>query len=122
MTDNSGETKHSFDSLEEKLSKVMPTEYQRGYTDGWMAGAETQVPVEEAQPKKEIEKPEPLLQFFTYAHLSTGLQAFSKPFHDLAHELVKILPRNPERTVMLRKLLEAKDCSVRAFIYKEPKP
>jgi hypothetical protein len=29
------------------------------------------------------------------------------------------LPRNPERTTALRKLLEAKDCAVRASIYKD---
>jgi hypothetical protein len=47
------------------------------------------------------------------------LQEVSKPFHTLAHGLVDILPSNPERTVALRKLLEAKDCAVRALIYKE---
>jgi hypothetical protein len=29
------------------------------------------------------------------------------------------LPANPERTVALRKLLEAKDCAVRAVLYVE---
>lgn len=74
---------------------------------------------------------EPLLQFFTYAHLPAHLQLISKPFCDLAHAIVKGdnvpesgtvtigsgLPRNPERTVALRKLLEAKDCAVRAALY-----
>lgn len=64
-----------------------------------------------------------LLQFFEYAHLPAYLQMISKPFHDLAHALVKgdnvpesgtvtiggPLPANPERTVALRKLLEAKE-------------
>lgn len=58
-----------------------------------------------------------LLQFFKYAHLPERLQLVSSPFCDLAEELVRILPRNPERTVALRKLLEAKDCAVRALIY-----
>ena len=35
-----------------------------------------------------------------------------------AEELCATLPSNPERTVALRKLLEAKDCAVRALIYK----
>lgn len=61
-----------------------------------------------------------LLQFFGYAHLPEHLQAVSKPFHDLANQIVETLPANPERTVALRKLLEAKDCAVRALIYKEP--
>lgn len=61
-----------------------------------------------------------LLQFFDYAHLPEHLQAVSKPFHDLANQIVETLPANPERTMALRKLLEAKDCAVRALIYKEP--
>lgn len=60
-----------------------------------------------------------LLQFFAYAHLPEHLQAVSKPFGDLAEKLVAELPRNPERTVALRKLLEAKDCAVRAQLFKE---
>jgi hypothetical protein len=60
---------------------------------------------------------EPMLQFFRYEHLREDLQATSKPFGDLARWIVDILPRNPERTVALRKLLEAKDCAVRAVIY-----
>jgi len=62
---------------------------------------------------------EPILQFFAYAHLPLHLQAYSKPFSDLADSLVATLPRNPERTTALRKLLEAKDCAVRAQLYKE---
>lgn len=62
-----------------------------------------------------------LEQFFGYAHLPPQLAAVSKPFADLAQQqIVDTLPRNPERTVALRKLLEAKDCAVRAFIGKEP--
>lgn len=57
-------------------------------------------------------------QFFVYAHLPPHLQAISKPFGDLATHIVATLPSNPERTVALRKLLEAKDCAVRALIYK----
>lgn len=59
-------------------------------------------------------EPEFLMQFFAYEHLPPHLQAASKPFADLAAMLVETLPRNPERTVALRKLLEAKDCAVRA--------
>lgn len=61
---------------------------------------------------------DPLLQFFEYAHLPPHLQNVSKPFGDLAHWIVATLPRNPERTVALRKLLEAKDCAVRAVLFK----
>lgn len=62
---------------------------------------------------------EPILQFFSYAHLPPMLQAVSQPFSDLAHDLATILPRNPERSVALRKLLEAKDAAVRARLFKE---
>lgn len=60
---------------------------------------------------------EPLLQFFKYEHLPSVLMSVSKPFAELAHHTVATLPRNPERTVALRKLLEAKDCAVRAMIW-----
>lgn len=60
-----------------------------------------------------------LLQFFAYDHLPEHLQAVSKPFGDLARQIVETLPRNPERMVALRKLLEAKDCAVRALLFKE---
>lgn len=61
---------------------------------------------------------EPMLQFFAYAHLPPHLQAVSRPFGDLAEQMVATLPRNPERSAGLRKLLEAKDCAVRALLYK----
>lgn len=61
-----------------------------------------------------------ILQFFAYAHLPPALRDISKQFHDLAHWIAEELPQNPERTVALRKLLEAKDAGVRAQIYKEP--
>lgn len=60
---------------------------------------------------------ESLMQFFTYAHLPAHLQEVSKPFCDLAQNIVDTLPRNPERTVALRKLLESKDCAVRAKLF-----
>jgi hypothetical protein len=62
---------------------------------------------------------EPLLQFFEFKHLPEHLQVISKEFHTLAHMLVSVLPRNPERTVSLRKLLEAKDSAVRAVLFEE---
>lgn len=75
---------------------------------------------------------EHILQFFCYAHLPPHLQSVSKPFCELAHAIVNgdncaesgnctfgpPLPRNPERTVALRKLLEAKDAAVRAIVAK----
>lgn len=64
-------------------------------------------------------------QFFAYSHLPLHLQAVSAPFGDLARAIIhgggalaQPLPRNPERTVALRKLLEAKDAAVRALLAK----
>lgn len=72
------------------------------------------------------------MQFFSYEHLPPHLAAVSKPFADLARAIVGDeagmpagtsiqfpLPRNPERTIALRKLLEAKDAAVRARLAKE---
>ncbi|TKV61893.1 hypothetical protein FDO65_10235 [Nakamurella flava] len=59
---------------------------------------------------------EPLLRWFEYAHLPSKLQAVSKPFGDLAERLVETIPRNAERSVALRKLLESKDAAVRAAL------
>lgn len=65
------------------------------------------------------EESEPIMQFFSYAHLPVNLADVSQPFCDLALEIVETLPRNPERTAALRKLLEAKDCAVRARLYRD---
>lgn len=63
------------------------------------------------------EKPrDRLLRFFAYSHLPPHLQAVSAPFHTLATHIEDTIPSNPERTVALRKLLEAKDCAVRAHL------
>lgn len=55
---------------------------------------------------------------FGYAHLPDHLQAISRPFADLALELFKILPDGTEKALALRKILEAKDCAVRAALQK----
>ena len=62
---------------------------------------------------------EPMLQFFSYVHLREDLQQTSAMFSDVAKWIVETLPRNPERTMALRKLMEAKNCAVRASIYKD---
>lgn len=65
-----------------------------------------------------MEEKEYLLQFFEYSHLPEKLQVISKPFGILAEHVVTNTPKNPERTTALRKLLEAKDCAVRALLFK----
>jgi hypothetical protein len=59
---------------------------------------------------------EHILQFFQYGHLPEPLRAISRHFAEIAHGVIMPLPRSPERTVALRKLLESKDAAVRAAI------
>ena len=61
---------------------------------------------------------DPIMQFFEYGHLRDDLKAVSQPFGELAAHIAATLPRNPERTVALRKLLESKDAAVRAALSK----
>ncbi len=57
-----------------------------------------------------------MARHFNFDHLPEHLQEVSKPCHDLAATMIDRLPDGPELTVGLRKLLEAKDCFVRAAI------
>jgi hypothetical protein len=59
-------------------------------------------------------QPDHIMQYFAYEHLPPHLQGISSLFCGLAETLISSIPRNPERTVALRKLLEAKDAAVRA--------
>jgi hypothetical protein len=62
---------------------------------------------------------EPMLQLFRHSHLPAGeLRDASRMFCDLARRVARRLPRNPERSVSLRKLREAKDCAVTALLWK----
>jgi len=57
-----------------------------------------------------------LLEFFKYDHLPPHLQEISRVICEAAFELADTMPSNAEATVVLRKLLEAKDCAVRAVL------
>ena len=62
-----------------------------------------------------------ILKYFKFDHLPEKLQAKSKPFHDLAHSnadgFEDLEPeQKAEVAAGLRKLLEAKDCLVRAGV------
>jgi hypothetical protein len=59
-----------------------------------------------------------LLQFFTYKHLPPHLQEVSRPFGEMARNIVDTLPDNPERSTALRLLLQSKDSAVRALLFK----
>lgn len=56
----------------------------------------------------------PILKYFEYAHLPASLQEVSAPIGALAKVLDTTLPDCAEKSAGLRKLLEAKDCFVRA--------
>lgn len=67
--------------------------------------------------KVEIEKTGPtVLDYFKYDHLPEKLQKISKPFSDLAHNIILNGGNYDETKMALRKLLEAKDCAVRAML------
>lgn len=58
-----------------------------------------------------------LLKYFAYGHLPEKLQAVSKYFYDVACKLIDLHATDEaERTVALRKLLEAKDAAVRSVL------
>lgn len=58
-----------------------------------------------------------ILRYFAFDHLPEGvLRDTSERFHDLAHQMAADLPGSAEATTCLRKLLEAKDCAVRAAL------
>lgn len=57
-----------------------------------------------------------IMKFFEYAHLPEKLQAVSKPIGELAAEMNARIPDGAEKSAGLRKLLEAKDCFVRAAL------
>lgn len=64
----------------------------------------------------------PIFRYFKYDHLPEHLQKISKPFHDLAIKMINDIQDGEggqEKAAGLRKLLEAKDCFVRAGIKPE---
>lgn len=57
---------------------------------------------------------DPKIKHFAYQHLPGEMQMVSRPFYELAASLCNMLDRGPEFDMMIRKLLEAKDCAIRA--------
>jgi hypothetical protein len=56
------------------------------------------------------------MRYFTNEHLPEPLKSASMPFCALATWAEENLPAGPEKTVCLRKLLEAKDAAVRTAL------
>lgn len=95
--------------------------YEVTYEDGYKSWSPADV-FEKAYTRLDMEG-EPVhqdvahvLRFFTFAHLPAHLQEISAPFTALAYRVARKAPTNPETTVALRKLLEAKDAAVRAAL------
>ena len=57
-----------------------------------------------------------MMRWFEFKHLPPDLQAVSVKIADLAVEIDNLLGESAEKAAGLRKLLEAKDCFVRAAI------
>lgn len=68
------------------------------------------------EPTAEQIEAEPMLRWFAYSHLPERLQPISVVFAGAASWVASEIARSPERTVALRKLLEAKDAAVRAAL------
>jgi hypothetical protein len=60
------------------------------------------------------------LRWFAYGHLAEDLQEIAHPISDLADALYDALGEGAEKSAGFRKLLEAKDCFVRAAIDDRP--
>jgi hypothetical protein len=61
-----------------------------------------------------------MIKWFAFDHLPQRLQPVSAKFAELAMWMRENIARGPEATESMRKLLEAKDCAVRAFLDAEP--
>ena len=60
--------------------------------------------------------PKPIIEYFAYGHLPEPLRSVSQAVAELAGKMNAELPNGPEKSAGLRKLLEAKDCFVRAAL------
>lgn len=114
-------TEHDFATLEQAAGEIgskctLILDGRVGYLDRFPSKHPT-TPADGPTEVAFIET-DPIFQYFSYAHLPEHLQAVSRWFYDLAERIVLTLPRNAERTVALRKLLESKDAAVRARLAK----
>lgn len=101
--------------------------YRRGMEDAHRDGVITPSSLQRVFDKEyghvfeQMESPQllhPLMQYFTYAHLPAHLQEISQPMAELVIAMLLKLPMNIETDAFVRKMLEAKDCAVRAKLYK----
>jgi len=59
---------------------------------------------------------ERMMKWFSGLHLPEELKEIVYEYRSLARKIIETIPVGPERTVALRKLVESKDCAVRAII------
>ena len=57
-----------------------------------------------------------IMRYFEFDHLPDNLKPVSRAVCDLAQIMDQLLIDSPEKSAGLRKLLEAKDCFVRAAL------
>lgn len=72
------------------------------------------MPFDKVTGPDESRRPTPIMKYFEFAHLPPALQEVSQPIAVLAQQMDSLLPDGAEKSAGLRKLLEAKDCLVRA--------
>lgn len=70
--------------------------------------------VRKEQKEKARQVKYPVYRYFQYSDLPEGLQTVSRLCHSLALIMIDELPDSEEKSEGLRKLLEARDCFVRA--------
>lgn len=66
------------------------------------------------------QQPSGILRYFEYEHLTGPIKIVSATFWSMSRYLEGTLPAGPEKSVALRKLLEAKDAAVRAALDLDP--
>jgi len=59
-----------------------------------------------------------ILQCFAFDHMPPETLEITRRYHELAHWLHTTLPHNAQSYMSLQKLLESRDCSVRAALFK----
>lgn len=103
-----------FDWLKEHAPIIdrAPTDTQMGALLDRLAAAALPHP----EPGSVLVQQEALAKWFEWRHLPPHLQVASQPFQELAYDIIHNIEPGPERTVALRKLLEAKDAAVRAVV------
>lgn len=106
------------DHWESKLTeaRTQTTEWPHDRSTDGIAAAIENATLGDASAQRQAADVEPILKFFAFEHLPEHLQSISKNFSMLAHDIIHTLPCNAERSVALRKLLEAKDAAVRAAL------